>query len=79
MSVRVNVHMSKIMRTLIRVGERTYATYANYLTLDILFVFNGRRCQKSSIGDAIFTNVTETLGFVLLISILNFSRESVYL
>ena len=33
MSVRVNVRMSKIMRTLIKVAVRRYATYANYRTL----------------------------------------------
>ena len=33
MSGRVNVHMSKIMRTPIKVGVRTYATYDIYQTL----------------------------------------------
>ena len=33
MSVLVNVHMSKIMLTPIKLGIRTYATYANYRTL----------------------------------------------
>ena len=33
MSVRVNVRMSKIMRTLIKVGVRTYATYSSYRIL----------------------------------------------
>ena len=33
MSVRVNVRMSKIMRTLIKVELRTYSTYANCRTL----------------------------------------------
>ena len=33
MSVRLNVHMSKIMRTLIKVGVHTYATYDNCQTL----------------------------------------------
>ena len=32
MSVRVNVRMSKIMRTPIKGGVRTYATYANCRT-----------------------------------------------
>ena len=40
MSVRVNVRMSKIMRTPIQVGVRTYATYANCRTL-IQFNFWG--------------------------------------
>ena len=31
--VSINVHMSKIMRTLIKVGVRTYAKYANFRTL----------------------------------------------
>ena len=33
MNVRVNVRMSKIMRTPIKVDVRTYATYASCLTL----------------------------------------------
>ena len=33
MSVRVNVHMSKIMRTPIELGVHTYATYINCRTL----------------------------------------------
>ena len=33
MSGRVNVRMSKIMRTPIKVGVRTYATYDIYQTL----------------------------------------------
>ena len=33
MSVRLNIHMSKIIRTLIKVGIRTYATHANCRTL----------------------------------------------
>ena len=33
MSVRLNVRMSKIMRTLIKVGVLMYATYTNYPTL----------------------------------------------
>ena len=33
MSVRVNVHMSKIMRTPIKVGIRTYVTNVNCRTL----------------------------------------------
>ena len=33
MSVRVNVRMSKIMRTPKKVGLRTYTTYANCQTL----------------------------------------------
>ena len=37
MSVRVNVRMSKIMRTPIKVSVRTYATYANCRTL---YLFN---------------------------------------
>ena len=32
-SVRVNVPMSKIMRTTIKVGVRTYTTYVNCQTL----------------------------------------------
>ena len=36
MSVRVNVRMSKVMSTLIKVGVRTYATYASFLTLPII-------------------------------------------
>ena len=34
MSVRVNVRMSKIMRTPIKVGVSTYATYTNCRTLN---------------------------------------------
>ena len=34
MSVRVKVRMSKIMCTPIKVGVRTYATYANRRTLE---------------------------------------------
>ena len=41
MSVRVNVRMSKVMSTLIKVGVRTYATYASFLTLPIIDVFIG--------------------------------------
>ena len=37
MSVRVNVRMSKIMRTPIKVSVHTYATYANCRTL---YLFN---------------------------------------
>ena len=33
MSVHVNVHMSKIMHTPIKVGIRTYTMYANCQTL----------------------------------------------
>ena len=33
MSVRLNVRMSKIMRTLIKVGVLMYAMYTNYPTL----------------------------------------------
>ena len=33
MNVRVNVRMARIIRTLIKVEVRTYATYANYRTL----------------------------------------------
>ena len=35
MSVRVKVRISKIMRTSIKVGVRTYATYTNCRTLTI--------------------------------------------
>ena len=34
MSIRVNISMSKIMRTSIKVGLRTYAAYANYESLN---------------------------------------------
>ena len=37
MSVLVNVHMSKIMRTPIKLGVRTYAKYANCRTLNFFF------------------------------------------
>ena len=30
MSVRINIRMSKSMRTLIKIGVRTYAMYTNY-------------------------------------------------
>ena len=33
MSIRVNAHMTKIMRTPIKLGVRTCATYANCQTL----------------------------------------------
>ena len=33
MSILLNVHMSKVMHTLIQVGVCTYATYANCGTL----------------------------------------------
>ena len=36
MSVRVNVRMSKIMPKPVKVGARTYATYANYRTVRIV-------------------------------------------
>ena len=39
MSVRVNVWMSKIMRTPIKVGVRTYATYANCRTLTYIKLY----------------------------------------
>ena len=35
MSVRVNVRTSKIMCTPVKVGVRTYATYANCRTLSL--------------------------------------------
>ena len=34
MSIRANVHMSKIMSTPIKLGVRTYLTYVNCQTLD---------------------------------------------
>ena len=37
MSVRLNVHMSEIMRTLIKVGVRSYAMYANFQTLQDIY------------------------------------------
>ena len=37
MSVRLNVHITKIMRTLTKVGVHTYATYANCRTLNKLY------------------------------------------
>ena len=40
MSVLVNVHMSKIMRTPIKLGVRTYAKYANCRTLNVFFFWN---------------------------------------
>ena len=36
MSVRVNIHVSKFMRTSIKLGVRTYATYANCQTMSTL-------------------------------------------
>ena len=38
MSVRVKVRISKIMRTSIKVGVRTYATYTNCRTLTIILI-----------------------------------------
>ena len=43
MSVLVNVRMSKIMRTLVKVGVRTYATYANCRTL----LSKNQNCYRS--------------------------------
>ena len=40
MCVRINARMSKIMPTVIKVGVRTYATYANCRTLHMLNVGN---------------------------------------
>ena len=37
MSLRLNVHITKIMRTLTKVGVHTYATYANCRTLNKLY------------------------------------------
>ena len=55
MSVRVKVRMFKIMRTSIKVGVRTYATYANCQTLlnDILCV-NKCKCIGLSVVVAQF-------------------------
>ena len=39
MSVRVNVHIPKIMRTQIKVGARTYAMCTNCRTLAQYFLF----------------------------------------
>ena len=36
MSVRVNIHISKFMRTSIKLGVRTYTTYGNCQTLSTL-------------------------------------------
>ena len=41
MSVHANVRMSKIMCTSIKVGKRTYATYANCRPLQCLTEFSG--------------------------------------
>ena len=41
MSVRVNGHKSKFMRTPIKLGVRTYATYANCQTLLVVQKYEG--------------------------------------
>ena len=45
MSVLVNVHMSKIMRTPIKLGVRTYAKYANCRTLNVFFFLLSHRVE----------------------------------
>ena len=42
MAVRVNVHISKIMRTSIKVNVRTYATYVNCRTRNCFFLQTGK-------------------------------------
>ena len=48
MSVHLNIQMSKIMHILIKVGERTYAMYANCRTLkpSLIFCFWLRREER---------------------------------
>ena len=42
MSKRFNVHIFKIMRTAIKLGIRTYVTYANCQTLNYQFLIQGK-------------------------------------
>ena len=55
MSVRVNVHMSKSMRTHIKLGVLTYATYANGRTLYVRTKGGGvhqnaNLCEQGEVG-----------------------------
>ena len=79
MSERINVHISKIMRTPIKLGVRTYATYANCRTLCVnkLFLCTARLWNSLPIG--CFHLTYDTNGFKYKINRHLLSLGSLYI
>ena len=64
MSVRLNLGMFKIMRTSIKVGVRTYATYANCRTLQKNYEYKLFSRSEGNYSCGIFIDFPKAFGIV---------------